>query len=67
MMGLSTRQKIFLLLRFGGRRVATAEEVAAVLGISPEEACRIEAAALRRLRLNAVRPTLEDRGGWDEV
>ncbi|MFI5396981.1 MAG: sigma factor-like helix-turn-helix DNA-binding protein [Candidatus Binatia bacterium] len=68
MMGLSPRQELVLLLRFGqGRRPSTHEQVANALGISPRTVERLENEALRQLRLSAVDPLSRGWNGWDEA
>ncbi len=51
---LTARKEAVLLMRYGNRRAATLEEVARAPVVSVKAVCRIERAALRRLRLDTL-------------
>ncbi len=63
---LTARQERVLLLRFAQGAAAPPEKVAEAMGVSREVVRRLERDALRRLRLDALNPTVK-WGGWDEV
>ena len=64
---LTARQERVLLLRFAqGAAAATPEEVAQAMGVSREAVQHLERNALRRLRLDALNPTVK-WSAWDEI